>query len=195
MVLELQDKGYIMDYSNITTGNLHYSGVFYNQQAATVYQGTWFINLLLTEKQKNGLDFEWGVVKAPHPVGTTEGTVVGTVQPMGINTRARNPEMAWEYLKYIAGKDAAQYMASHAALPAAKTDTILRTFVSMDGMPKDCTSAFDYHSISLETPADPKAGIVGTILGEEHGLVMTKSITLDQFISNLNKRVSEALDE
>jgi multiple sugar transport system substrate-binding protein len=195
MVLDLQNNGYIMDYSTIATGNLHYSGVFYNQQAATVYQGTWFINLLFTEKKKNGLDFEWGVVKAPHPTGTTEGTIVGTVQPIGINTKAKNSEMAWEFLKYISGKEAAQYMASHGALPAAVNDEILNTFVSQEGMPSGSASAFDYHSISFEAPTDPKAGMVGTILNEEHSLVMTKSITLDQFIHNMNNRVGEVLDE
>ena len=46
-VLDLQDNGYIMDYSTISTGSLHYTGTFFNQQVATVYQGSWFITYLL----------------------------------------------------------------------------------------------------------------------------------------------------
>jgi multiple sugar transport system substrate-binding protein len=195
MVLKLQEGGYVMDYSAITTGSLHYSGVFYNQQAATVYQGSWFINLLLTEKAKNGLPFEWGVVKAPHPAGAKEGQIVGTVFPMCINTKSKNKDLAWEYIKYIAGKEAAQFMAQRGALAAATDNNILNTFISQEGMPKNSASAFAYTSLSFETPVNPKSGIVGNILGEEHSLLMTKSITLDQFIKNLNQRIGEALDE
>jgi multiple sugar transport system substrate-binding protein len=195
MVLDLQNSGYIMDYAAITTGSLHYSGVFYNQQAATVYQGSWFINLLLTEMKENGLPFEWGVVKAPHPKGAREGQVVGTVFPMCINSKSKNKDMAWEYVKYIAGKECALFMAKQGALAAATDSEILKTFISQEGMPKDSVSAFEYNSLSFETPVNAKTGVVGTVLGEEHSLVMTKSVSLDQFINNLNKRVVEALDE
>lgn len=53
-VLDLQDNGYIMDYSTISTGSLHYTGTFFNQQVATVYQGSWFITYLLEGNKCQG---------------------------------------------------------------------------------------------------------------------------------------------
>jgi multiple sugar transport system substrate-binding protein len=193
MILDLQKGGYIMDYATISTGNLHYSGAFFNQQTATVYQGSWFVNYLLTEIKKNGLPFEWGIAKSPHPKNVKEGYVVGTTFPMCITSISKNRDIAWEYVKFLSGDEAAQYQASNGALPAVTNETILKTFVSQEGMPKDCASAFDYTNMVFETPVHPKSGSIGTILGEEHGLIMTESITLNEFIKNLNERVNEEL--
>jgi multiple sugar transport system substrate-binding protein len=192
-VLDLQRGGYIVDYAEITTGNLHYSGQFLNQRVATVYQGSWFVNLLLTEMKRNGLAFEWGVAKAPHPRNVSAGYVVGTAFPMCITSISRNKDMAWEYAKFLAGEENSQHQARNGALPAVTNDTILNTLISQEGMPANSASAFEYTNLSFETPVNSRSGAAGTILGEEHGLVMTGSISIDEFINNLNRRIGEVL--
>lgn len=195
MALSLQKNKYIMDYASITAGSLHYSGVFFNQQAATVYQGTWFVGLLLKEAKAGNLKFNWGVVKAPHTSDGQEGDAVGALFPMCINSKSKNQEMAWEYLKFLTSKEGAAIIAKYGYLPAARDQSVIDAFVSQEGFPAGCETAFDIKQLSLEVPAHPKAGAIGTVLNEENSLIMTESISLDQGVEDLNSRVNEILNE
>ena len=96
-VLKLQENGYIMDFSTISTGSLHYTGAFFNQQIATVYQGTWFITYLLEQTNAATLPFEWGMVKAPHTTDGEAGDAVGAAFPMCVNSKSKNKEAAWQF--------------------------------------------------------------------------------------------------
>ena len=195
MALDLQKNKHIMDYASITAGSLHYSGVFFNQQAATVYQGTWFVGLLLKQAREGNLNFNWGVVKAPHTSDGQEGDAVGALFPMCINSRSKNQEMAWEYLKFLTSKEGAEIIAKYGYLPAARDQSVIDAYVKQDFFPEGCESAFEIRQLSLEVPAHPKAGMVGTVLNEENSLIMTESISLDEGIENLNSRVNEILNE
>ncbi len=195
MALDLQKNKHIMDYASITAGSLHYSGVFFNQQAATVYQGTWFVGLLLKQAREGNLNFNWGVVKAPHNSDGQEGDAVGALFPMCINSRSKNQEMAWEYLKFLTSKEGAEIIAKYGYLPAARDQSVIDAYVKQDYFPEGCESAFEIRQLSLEVPAHPKAGMVGTVLNEENSLIMTESISLDEGIENLNSRVNEILNE
>ena len=55
-ILAMQDEGLVQDYGVLKSSNIHYSGVFYNQQAAMLQIGTWYINMLC----ENVKDFNRG---------------------------------------------------------------------------------------------------------------------------------------
>ena len=47
MVIRMQDDGIIMDYGELRTGSIHYSGVFENGQVAMLPMGSWFIGTMI----------------------------------------------------------------------------------------------------------------------------------------------------
>jgi multiple sugar transport system substrate-binding protein len=47
--------------------------------------------------------------------------------------------------------------------------------------------------VRLELPMHPKVGAVEQILNQEHELIMTKSVPVDEGIAAMTSRVSEAL--
>ncbi len=194
-VLDLQDAGYIMDYSTISTGSLHYTGTFFNQQVSTVYQGTWFITYLLEETNAGTLPFEWGMVKAPHTSDGQEGDAVGAAFPMCVNSKSKNKEAAWQFIKFLCSEEGAEIMAANGALPAVRTDKVMEIYLNQDGFPEGCESAFDVTQLSFEVPVHEKSGTIGTILNEENSLIMTKSLSLDDGLKELTERVNEALNE
>ncbi|MFL7793355.1 MAG: extracellular solute-binding protein, partial [Anaerolineae bacterium] len=69
MVVGMQDDGIIMDYGELRAGSVHYSGVFWNEQVAMVPMGSWFIGSMIRAINEGDADFNWDVVKYPHPEG------------------------------------------------------------------------------------------------------------------------------
>ena len=78
--MQNEDKS-IMDYGTLKAGNIHYSGVFYNQQCAMVTMGTWFVNNLLEQKANGTIDFNWGICSLPDIDGSGNANgVIGVHQ-------------------------------------------------------------------------------------------------------------------
>lgn len=194
-VLKLQENGYIMDFSTISTGSLHYTGAFFNQQIATVYQGTWFITYLLEQTNAGTLPFEWGMVKAPHTTDGEAGDAVGAAFPMCVNSKSKNKEAAWQFIKFLCSEEGAEIMAANGALPAVRTDQVMELYMNQKGFPQGCESAFEVKQLSFEVPVHEKSGTIGTILNEENSLIMTGSLSLDDGLKELTDRVNEALNE
>jgi multiple sugar transport system substrate-binding protein len=102
--LKLQDEGVIQDYGALKSSNIHYSGVFYNQQAAMMQMGTWYINMLF----ENVKDFKWGVCSVPTPDGKKCANAEGGVTPVTIGSFGKNPDAAWKFMTYICGEEGAK---------------------------------------------------------------------------------------
>src|SRR5690606_29980351 len=47
LVLRMQRDEIIPDYASLVAGNLHYSGLFFNEEIAMLPMGTWFIGTLI----------------------------------------------------------------------------------------------------------------------------------------------------
>ena len=195
MVIAEQDDGIIMDYGELRAGNIHYSGVFWNQQTAMLPMGSWFIGSMIGAQERGEADFNWGVVKYPHPEGVTPGTTAGTLTSLAINSNSANQDAAWDFIKFYSGTQGAKALAETGNLPAMSTPDVLRVFASRDGMPDGVTEALQTATVRLELPMDPNVSAVEQILNEEHELIMTESVTVDEGLAEMSSRVSEALAE
>ena len=89
--MQNEDKS-IMDYGTLKAGNIHYSGVFYNQQCAMVTMGTWFVNNLLEQKANGTIDFNWGICSLPDIDGSGNANGVIGVTPVSIKASRRGME-------------------------------------------------------------------------------------------------------
>lgn len=187
-MLDMQSKGYIQDYGSLKASNIHYSGVFYNQQAAMISMGTWFINMLA-----ENVDFNWGVCSMPNDKGEGNTQAVGAVTPVSIGAYAKHPEQAWTLIKYICGEEGAKVLAGTGILPGYGSDAINQIFDDLHnqypGAPEELSKYIDLDKYVIEFPMNEKAKDIDTIIGEEHSAIMTGTETAEEGIANMKSRV------
>ncbi len=195
MVTSLQADKIIMDYGELKAGNIHYSGVFKNGQVAMLPMGSWFIGSLIAAENAGEFDFDWGVAKYPHPEGVEAGTTAGTLTSLAINALSENKDAAFDFIKFYSGIEGAQVLASLGNLPAIRTPEVLETFASVEGVPAEAQEALQTATVRLELPMRPNVGAYEQILNQEHELIMTNSVSVEDGIAEINRRVAEEITE
>jgi multiple sugar transport system substrate-binding protein len=191
MVTAMQADGIIMDYGELKTGSIHYSGPFKNGQVAMLPMGSWFIGSLIAAQNAGEFDFEWGVASYPHPEGVEAGTTAGTLTSLAINTNSQQQEAAWDFIQFYSGVEGAEVLASMGVLPAIRTPEVLAAFAVVEGVPAEATEALQTTTVRLELPMVENVGVFEQILNEEHELIMTQSVSVEDGIAEINRRVSE----
>ncbi len=181
-----------MDYGAIKSANLHYSGVFYNQQTAMLQIGTWFINMLCT----NVSDFNWGVCSIPAVNGEGNTNSVGGITTASIGSYSKHPAEAWNCLKYICGQEGGKVLAECGIVPGMVTDEVKGIF---DALPQTYPNAPEGLSKYItgevaaiaETPTEEKSKEIGSIIDEMHSSIMTNSASVDDAIAKAIERIGE----
>ncbi len=195
LVTGMQQDGIVMDYGELRAGSIHYRGVFENGQIAMLPMGSWFIGTLIEAKATGEIDFDWGIGQYPHPDGVEAGTTAGTLTSLAINANSQNKEAAWDFIQFYSGIEGAKVMAGTGNLPAIRTPEVLDVFSSVEGVPAEASEALQTTTVRLELPLDPNVGAVEQILNEEHELIMTGSVSVDEGIEEMTTRINEALSE
>ena len=192
-VIDLQDRGIIQDFGTLQSGNIHYSGVFYNQQAAMIQIGTWFTNMLL-----ENAEFNWGAVTLPNDDGVVNETGVGSITPASLGEYAKHPDEGWIALQYICGEAGALVLAETGILPAYTSDAINGIFDAMpetnDYAPENFSKYIDIPKYITEFPMDPNGATINNILDEQHSSIMTKSVSIREGLDGLIERVNDVQD-
>jgi len=196
-IIDLQQSQAIMDYASLKVGNIHYSSLFYNEQIAMLPMGSWFISTVISKHETGEATMDWGLTKFPHQPGAEAGTTAGTITSLAINKRSKNQEAAWDFIKFYCGPEGAKVLAETGNFPAIRNDEILEILSSKEGFPSDpaSTEALSTSKVRLELPLHPMVSVVEQILNEEHELIMTESVSVDEGIASMSERVSEALAE
>ena len=194
MVTAMQKDGIVMDYGELRAGNIHYSGPFENGQVGLLPMGSWFIGTLIQAKKDGNFDYNWGIASYPHPQGVEAGTTAGTLTSLAINANSKQQDAAWDFVKFYTSPEAAEILAK-TTLPAVRTPDTLAAFVAVDGMPEGAAEALQTTTVRLELPMHPHVSEVEQILNEEHELIMTGSVSVEQGIEEMTSRVGEVLSE
>lgn len=192
-ILAMQDEGLVQDYGVLKSSNIHYSGVFYNQQAAMLQIGTWYINMLC----ENVKDFNWGVCAMPNNAGIANENSVGGVTPVSIGAYAKHPAEAWQFMTYVCGEEGAEVLAKCGVVPGFYSDAVGQIF---DGLhdtypnaPENLSKYLSCEKNLMEQPMNAKNKEIDSIFQEEHSAIMTKSISVDEGVKELTERVNEVL--
>lgn len=192
LALKAQDDGIVMDYGTLKATNTHYSGVFYNNQLAMIHMGTWWAPTII-DKIKNGEAqcVNWGIVKFPHPEGVAPGTTLGTVTSVAVNARSANKDAAWDFIRFMAGTEGAQIVATSGTFPAAKNDAVAEIIARQPGFPQDENSKQALITVRsyLEMPISDISAQAEVILNNVHDAVMTKNQKIEDGIVQLNKEI------
>jgi len=195
MVLKMQKEKTVMDFSSLKVGNIHYSGLWYNEQIAMMPMGSWFIGTLISKIKDGTADMKWGIAKYPHPAGVPAGTTAGTITSIAMNSKSANKEASWDFIKFFSGPEGAQILAKLGSLPAIRNSQVLANMKAVDGFPQDAQSgeALNTVMVRLELPMHDKVAVIEQILNQEHELIMTESKSVDQGLADMSKRVKEVL--
>lgn len=198
-ILKLQEEGCIQDYGALKTGNIHYSGVFYNQQAAMMQIGTWYINMLLENvpNEDEGIDsFDWGVCSLPNDKGITTENVVGGITPVAIGSYSKHPDEAWKFLTYITGAEGAQVLAKTGIVPAWAGQEVLDIF---DGFhdehpnaPEGLSKYISGSNFIVEQPMDPNGKAIAAVTDDMHSAIMTGSESIEDALKEYKAKAVEA---
>ena len=191
MALRMQDAGTIMDYGTLRTGNIHYSGPFLSGDIATMPMGTWFITTMIQRIRDGESDVNWGIAALPRPEGVPQGWTVGSVTPFAINAASNNKDAAWEFAKFIASPEGAKLYAEGFAFPSRSTDATIEAIATADGMPEGALEALKVTNISLDRPMMDHVLEVNQMLGEQHGLIMLKEVSVDEGLAEMSKLSKE----
>lgn len=191
--VELQEKGYIQDYSTLKTANIHYSSVFKNQQCATMPMGTWFIATMMQAQTDGETDFNWGVATIPHPENTEAGYTVGALTPVGISAYTDQKELAWDFVKFATSSDAANILAQNGVLTGIQTEESMNTIASAEFFPEGESNkeALKYTHYVFDRPLDPQIEEIRKPIDETYEMIMIKAYTVDEGIAEIDKRVAE----
>ena len=196
LILAEQNDGICQDYGTLKATSTHYSGVFFNNQAAMLNMGTWFIPTQI-DKIKSGesLSANWGIVKYPHPEGVPAGTTLGTITSVAVNAASKKQDAAIDFVKFVAGPEGASILAETGTFPAIKTAEVLDILAAQDGFPADENSkeALATVQVYLEMPMHDKAADIERVLNEAHDGIMTYAFTVDEGIAMMNEEVSAIL--
>lgn len=190
-ILAMQDEGLVQDYGSLKSSNIHYSGVFYNQQAAMLQIGTWYINMLCENVQ----DFNWGVCSIPNNDGIANENSIGGVTPVSIGAYAKHPEEAWKFISFVCGEEGAKVLAECGIVPGYSSDAVSEIFDSLhDKFPNAPEGLSKYLSCEtklMEQPMNAKNKEIDTVMQEQHSAIMTKSVSVDEGVQTMIDRVND----
>lgn len=196
LILAEQDEGICQDYATLKTSNIHYSGVFYNNQCAMMNMGSWFLATQIAAVESGeSLATNWGIVKYPHPEGVEAGTTLGTITSLGINSKSSQKEAAADFLNFVCGEEGAAVVASTGSFPAIMSDDVVDTISSMEGFPTDESSKEALYTVQtyLEMPMHEKSADIETVLNQQHDNIMTENCSIDEGIAAMNEGVQALL--
>lgn len=189
-ILAMQDEGLIQDYGSSKASNIHYSGVFYNQQAAMLEIGTYFINMCL----ENVKDFNWGVCSLPNDEGVGNDTAVGSLVAVTIGSYAKHSDEAWKLITYICGEEGASVLAESGMVAGYNSEKINQIFDELPktyaNAPENLSNYINLDKYVIELELDKHAKDIDTLITEQHSAIMTKSVTVEEGIQQLYDRVS-----
>ena len=201
MVLNQEKDSVCRKYTDLKTEGLHYSAAFSGGDVAMMNMGSWFIATMITNLQSGEYDSElcgnWGMVKYPHADGVEAGSTLGTITGLSITSASKQPDAAWEFVKWVSGEEGAAVMASSGNFPAIMTDEVVNLITGLEGFPADEGSkeALNVSNLYLEVPYAPNVSEINSILDSYHGSIMEGTMTIDEGIEAMNTEVSKVLAE
>lgn len=198
LIQDLEDAGACMAYSEVTAAGLHYSGAFGNGNIAMIPMGYWYVATLINNIKEGTYNVsDWGIAAVPHKEDVKAGSTFGNLTGVMMNKKAVNADAAWDYIAWLCGEEGSKVTAGTGNRPAWVSEGVAEVMASVDGFPQDENSkaALLPSYVAIEIPGDPNASAISTILGEEHSMIMTREISIEEGIEEMNERVQELLEK
>lgn len=197
LYMDLEDAGACMEYGEVKAANLHYSGAFAKGNIAMLPMGYWYVSTLIGYQKDGTADFDFGITAVPHLDGVAAGSSFGSPTGVAINAKSANQDAAWDFISWLCSEEGAKVVAATGTRPAYVSDAVAEVMASADGFPQDDASkaALLPTAIALEWPIGEGVSEIKTIVNEEHTLIMSRELSVDEGIQEMEERVAEVLGE
>ena len=192
----LEDAGACMAYNELKASGLHYSAAFANGNVAMMPMGYWYVSTLIGYNNDGTCNFNWGITAVPHAEGVAAGSSFGNLTGVMVNEKAANKDLAWKYVAWLCGEEGAAATASTGSRPAWVSENVAGAMSSVAGFPADEASkaALLPSYVAVEMPAADRVSEISTIVNEEHTMIMTREIDIDEGIEEMNERFAELFE-
>ena len=193
---DLEDAGACMAYNELKASGLHYSAAFANGNIAMMPMGYWYVSTLMGYIKDGTCSFNWGITAVPHAEGVAAGSSFGNLTGVMINEKSAQKDLAWKYVSWLCGEEGAATTAATGTRPALVSENVAATMAAVDGFPTDDASkaALIPSYVGMEWPVVEKLSEIQTVINEEHSLIMTREIDVEEGIEEMNERVAELFE-
>ena len=189
--LDMEADGSIMPYTEQIATSAHYKNEFAKGTLAMHVMGDFHIGQLRQMQKDGEIGFNWDIVSTPVPDGVSANTTTGMSAGFCINSKSKNVEGAWDFLKYISSEPGAEIYVESGFVPAYINDSI-KAKLTYDGVtaPENIGILLD-QKVYMEYPAVPGINQVEKIFDEESQLAFAGEHTAQQAIDEITRRVKE----
>lgn len=188
-----EDDGICMTYDELKASGLHYSGAFAQGNIAMMPMGYWYASTLIGYIKDGTASMNWGIAAVPHLDGVEAGASFGSPTGIAISAASENKDAAWKFASWMCSEDGAKAIATTGTRPAYVSEAVAEVMASAEGFPTDETSkgALLPTSIALEWPIGEGVNEIKSIVNEEHSLIMTRELSIDEGIAEMEERAAE----
>ena len=189
----LEDDGICMSYDELKASGMHYSGAFAQGNVAMMPMGYWYASTLIGYIKDGTASMNWGIAAVPHLEGVAAGSSFGSPTGIAISAASTNKDAAWKFASWMCSEDGAKAIATTGTRPAYVSEGVAEVMASAEGFPTDETSkgALLPTAISLEWPIGEGVNEIKTIVNEEHTLIMTREVEINEGIAAMEERAAE----
>ena len=193
---DLEDYGACIPYAELKASGLKYAAAFETGNIAMLPMGYWLVSTLIGDIEKGNASLNWGIAAVPHLEGVAAGSSFGNLTGVMINSKSEQKELAWEYISWLAGPEGAKATASVGARPAWVSEDVADAMASVPGFPEGegCKGALLPSAVAMEWPVVEKVADIKTIVGEVHSDIMSRTISAEEGIEEMNERVAELFE-
>ena len=193
---DLEDAGACMAYSELKAAGLHYSAAFANGNVAMMPMGYWYVSTLIGYNKEGTCNFNWGITAVPHAEGVAAGSSFGNLTGVMLNEKSAQKDLAWKYISWLCSEEGALTTASTGSRPAWVSEAVAAQMSAVEGFPTDEASkaALLPSYVAMEWPVVDKLSEIQTIVNEEHTLIMTRELDVEEGIEEMNERVAELFE-
>ncbi|PLR86377.1 sugar ABC transporter substrate-binding protein [Bacillus canaveralius] len=189
--VDLEEDGSIMKWSEQVSTGAHYNTAFQKGNIAMNIIGDWHVAQLRQAEKEGTLKFDWNVAPIPRPEGVAKNTSLALPVSIMMNKNTEHPKEAFEFLKYMTGKDGAKLLASEGYLTGYMDEDIEKAYLG-DGSQKPKNLHYFLETKDYpEYPMIPGVNniVVGQIFKQEGELVLIGQKSVDDAIKEITKRV------
>lgn len=189
--MDMEADGSIMKYTDQKATNAHYNSAFQKGNLAMHVIGDWHIAQLRQAEAESKINFDWDIASAPHPAGVSPNTTTGMATGVGINSKAKSLDAAWQFVKFMAGPEGASFFAGAGYVPGYVNDDV-KKLMTYDGKTKPANIGILLNQKEyLEYPAIVGIGQVDKIFTEEAELTFAGERSVDDTIKKIQERIKE----
>jgi multiple sugar transport system substrate-binding protein len=184
-----------MPWAEVTAGKIHHRDAFASGNIAMMVIGDWMISILNTFTAEGKIDFEYDITNPPHPAGIAAGTTIGGPAAfISINGTSEYKAEAWEFIKFLTGKEGSLMYAAAKQSPAFVDDEIIKAYLGESPAPKNLEISLKLNPLPI-FPFILGSNDIDKIMTEEGELVFVGEKSIDEGMEDIVERRAEALEQ